>query len=289
MLDEALHEKKISQIADKIAKNRKNKVILIAGPSSSGKTTFAQRLGLQLELNGLKPVTISVDNYFVEREDTPRDENGDYDFEDINAIDMDLFNNQILRLLKGEEVETPTFNFHTGHKEYRGDKLKLNKNEVLVIEGIHCLNNKLTRNIPKENKFKIYISALTVLNIDYFNRISTTDSRLIRRIVRDNQFRGYSALHTIKMWPSVNRGEEKNIFPYQEEADVMFNTSLVYEISVLKPLVLPLLQEIDKSEPEYSEAKRLCDILQYFEPIPKELIPTNSLLREFLGNGDFKY
>ena len=289
LLDEALHEKKISQIADKIAKNRKNKVILIAGPSSSGKTTFAQRLGLQLELNGLKPVTISVDNYFVEREDTPRDENGDYDFEDINAIDMDLFNNQILRLLKGEEVETPTFNFHTGHKEYRGDKLKLNKNEVLVIEGIHCLNNKLTRNIPKENKFKIYISALTVLNIDYFNRISTTDSRLIRRIVRDNQFRGYSALHTIKMWPSVNRGEEKNIFPYQEEADVMFNTSLVYEISVLKPLVLPLLQEIDKSEPEYSEAKRLCDILQYFEPIPKELIPTNSLLREFLGNGDFKY
>ena len=289
LLDEALHEKKISQIADKIAKNRKNKVILIAGPSSSGKTTFAQRLGLQLELNGLKPVTISVDNYFVEREDTPKDKNGDYDFEDINAIDMELFNDQILRLLKGEEVETPTFNFHTGHKEYRGDKLKLNKNEVLVIEGIHCLNNKLTRNIPKENKFKIYISALTVLNIDYFNRISTTDSRLIRRIVRDNQFRGYSALHTIKMWPSVNRGEEKNIFPYQEEADVMFNTSLVYEISVLKPLVLPLLQEIDNSEPEYSEAKRLCDILQYFEPIPKELIPTNSLLREFLGNGDFKY
>ena len=289
LLDEALHEKKISQIADKIAKNRKNKVILIAGPSSSGKTTFAQRLGLQLELNGLRPVTISVDNYFVEREDTPKDENGEYDFEDINAIDMDLFNDQILRLLKGEEVETPTFNFHTGHKEYRGDKLKLNKNEVLVIEGIHCLNNKLTRNIPKENKFKIYISALTVLNIDYFNRISTTDSRLIRRIVRDNQFRGYSALHTIRMWPSVNRGEEKNIFPYQEEADVMFNTSLVYEISVLKPLVLPLLQEIDKSEPEYSEAKRLCDILQYFEPISKELIPTNSLLREFLGNGDFKY
>ncbi len=289
LLDEALHEKKISQIADKIAKNKKAKVILIAGPSSSGKTTFAQRLGLQLELNGLKPVTISVDNYFVEREDTPKDENGEYDFEDINAIDRKLFNEQILKLLNGEEVETPTFNFHTGHKEFRGDKLKLNKNEVLVIEGIHCLNDKLTANIPKEKKFKIYISALTVLNIDYFNRISTTDSRLIRRIVRDYQFRGYSALHTLKMWPSVNRGEERNIFPYQEEADVMFNTSLVYEMSVLKTMALPLLQEIDSSEEEYSEAKRLCEILQYFEAIPKDLVPTNSLLREFLGNGDFKY
>ena len=289
LLDEALHEKKISQIADKIAKNKKAKVILIAGPSSSGKTTFAQRLGLQLELNGLKPVTISVDNYFVEREDTPKDENGEYDFEDINAIDRKLFNEQILKLLNGEEVETPTFNFHTGHKEFRGDKLKLNKNEVLVIEGIHCLNDKLTANIPKKNKFKIYISALTVLNIDYFNRISTTDSRLIRRIVRDYQFRGYSALHTLKMWPSVNRGEERNIFPYQEEADVMFNTSLVYEMSVLKTMALPLLQEIDSSEEEYSEAKRLCEILQYFEAIPKDLVPTNSLLREFLGNGDFKY
>lgn len=289
LLDEALHEKKISQIADKIAQNRNTKVILIAGPSSSGKTTFAQRLGLQLELNGLRPVTISVDNYFVEREDTPKDENENYDFEDINAIDMNLFNNQILSLLNGEEVETPSFNFHTGHKEYRGDKLKLNKNDVLVIEGIHCLNDKLTASIPKENKFKIYISALTVLNIDYFNRISTTDSRLIRRIVRDYQFRGYSALHTLRMWPSVNRGEQKNIFPYQEQADVMFNTSLVYEISVLKTMALPLLKEIDSSEPEYSEAKRLCEILQYFEEIPKDLIPTNSLLREFLGNGDFKY
>ena len=289
LLDEALHEKKISQIADKIAQNRNAKVILIAGPSSSGKTTFAQRLGLQLELNGLRPVTISVDNYFVEREDTPKDEKGNYDFEDINAIDMNLFNNQILSLLNGEEVETPSFNFHTGHKEYRGDKLKLNKNDVLVIEGIHCLNDKLTASIPKENKFKIYISALTVLNIDYFNRISTTDSRLIRRIVRDYQFRGYSALHTLRMWPSVNRGEQKNIFPYQEQADVMFNTSLVYEMSVLKTMALPLLKEIDSSEPEYSEAKRLCEILQYFEEIPKDLIPTNSLLREFLGNGDFKY
>ena len=289
LLDEALHEKKISQIADKINQNRNVKVVLIAGPSSSGKTTFAQRLGLQLELNGLRPVTISVDNYFVEREDTPKDENGEYDFEDINAIDMELFNNQLISLLNGEEVETPTFNFHTGHKEFNGNKMKLNKNDVLVIEGIHCLNDKLTAQIPKENKFKIYISALNVLNIDYFNRISTTDSRLLRRIVRDYQFRGYSALHTLKMWPSVNRGEEKNIFPYQEEADVMFNTSLIYEISVLKSIVLPLLEEIDNSVPEYSEARRLCDILQYFEEIPVDLIPTNSLLREFLGKGDFKY
>ena len=289
LLAEALHEKKISDIADKIVNKNDVKVVLIAGPSSSGKTTFAKRLGLQLRLNGLKPVTISVDNYFVEREDTPKDVDGNYDFEDINAIDMNLFNDQILKLLNGEEVETPSFNFHTGHKEYRGEKLKLNKNDVLVIEGIHCLNDKLTESIPKENKFKIYISALTVLNIDYFNRISTTDSRLIRRIVRDYQFRGYSALHTLRMWPSVNRGEEKNIFPYQEQADVMFNTSLVYEMSVLKTMALPLLKEIDSSEEEYSEAKRLCEILQYFKEIPKELIPTNSLLREFLGNGDFKY
>lgn len=289
LLDEALHEKKISQIADKIAERKNAKVILIAGPSSSGKTTFAQRLGLQLELNGLRPVTISVDNYFVEREETPRDKNGDYDFENIEAVDMKLLNDHILKLLKGEEVEMPSFNFHTGHKEYKGEKLKLNKNDVLVMEGIHCLNDKLTSSIPKENKFKIYISALTILNIDYYNRISTTDSRLIRRIVRDYQFRGYTAEHTLKMWPSVNRGEEKNIFPYQEDADIMFNTSLVYELSVLKPYALPLLKEVPNTVPEYSEAKRLCEILQYFEPIPASLVPSNSLLREFLGKGDFRY
>ena len=289
LLDEALHEKKISNIADQIAEHSKVKVVLIAGPSSSGKTTFAQRLGLQLRLNGLRPITISVDNYFVEREDTPRDENGDYDFESINAVDIDLFNNHISRLLKGEEVEIPTFNFHTGHKEYKGDKLKLSPDDIMVIEGIHCLNDELTPLIPKENKFKVYISALTVLNIDYYNRIATTDSRLIRRIVRDYQFRGYTALHTLKMWPSVNRGEQKNIFTYQEEADAMFNTSLVYELSALKPYVVPLLQAIDKSEPEYAEARRLCDLFKYLEPIDEKLIPSNSLLREFLGGGDFKY
>lgn len=289
LLDEALHEKKISQIADQVAKNRKIKMVLIAGPSSSGKTTFAQRLGLQLQLNGIKPVTISVDNYFVERVDTPKDENGNYDFEHIEAIDLKLFNDHISKLLNGETIDMPTFNFHTGKKEYNGNTMSLKKDEILVIEGIHCLNDRLTSQIPKENKFKVYISALTVLNIDYFNRISTTDSRLIRRIVRDYQFRGYSALHTLKMWKSVNAGERKNIFPFQEEADVMFNTSLIYEISVLKTYAMPLLEEIDASEKEYAEAKRLCDLLQYFEPIPKELIPSNSLLREFIGGGDFKY
>jgi len=288
LLDEALHEKKISRIADDIAKNKDKKMVLIAGPSSSGKTTFAQRLGLQLRLNGLKPVTISVDNYFVEREDTPKDENGEYDFECIEAIDLDLFNKHLLQLLDGKEVEMPTFNFHTGKKEYLGDKIKLGKDDILVIEGIHCLNDKLTSQIPKSRKYKIYISALTVLNIDYYNRISPTDSRLIRRIVRDYQFRGYSALHTIKMWPSVNAGENKNIFPYQEHADAIFNTSLVYELSVLKEYAVPLLEAIDDKNPEYSEAKRLYQFLKYFEPIPKEIIPTNSLLREFMGGGDFK-
>lgn len=289
LLDEALHEKKISDIADQIAEHDKVKVVLIAGPSSSGKTTFAQRLGLQLRLNGLKPVTISVDNYFVEREDTPKDANGDYDFESIYAVDIELFNNNISRLMNGEEVEIPTFNFHTGHKEYKGNKLKLGPDDIMVIEGIHCLNDQLTPLIPRENKFKVYISALTILNIDYYNRIATTDSRLIRRIVRDHQFRGYTALHTLKMWPSVNKGEQRNIFTYQEEADAMFNTSLVYELSALKPYVVPLLQEIDRSVPEYADARRLCDLFKYLEPIDEKLIPSNSLLREFLGGGDFKY
>lgn len=288
LLDEALHEKKISQIADNVAKNKDIKMVLIAGPSSSGKTTFAQRLGLQLKLNGLRPVTISVDNYFVERNETPKDENGNYDFESIEAIDLKLFNEHLIKLLNGEEVEMPTFNFHTGYKEYNGNKIKLEKEDILVIEGIHCLNDRLTMQIPKDRKYKVYISALTVLNVDYYNRISTTDSRLIRRIVRDYQFRGYSALHTIRMWPSVNKGEMRNIFPYQEEANIMFNTSLIYEISVLKPFARPLLEAIGKDEPEYAEAQRLLDLLQYFEPIDSKLVPTNSLLREFVGGGDFK-
>lgn len=288
LTDEALHEKKISDIADDIAKKENIKMILIAGPSSSGKTTFAQRLGIQLKIDGIKPVTISVDNYFVEREDNPKDENGNYDFEALEAVDLKLFNNDLKKLLNGEEIEMPEFNFETGHKEYKGKKLKLKENEVLVIEGIHCLNDKLTFEIPRENKYKIYISALTVLNIDKHNRISTRDSRLIRRISRDIKFRNYPALHTLRMWPSVRRGEEKNIFPYQEEADIMFNTSLIYELGVLRTHLVPLLKEISREEPEYPEAMRLYDFLRYFEPIPEDLVPTNSLLREFIGEGDFR-
>ncbi len=289
LLAEALHEKKIAKIADNIAKNKNIKMVLIAGPSSSGKTTFAQRLGIQLKLNRIKPVTISVDNYFVERKDTPRDENGDYDFECLEAIDLKLFNEHLTRLLNGEEVEMPEFDFYEGTKRYNGKKLKLEKDEVLVIEGIHCLNNKLTSTIPTEQKYKVYISALTVLNLDRFNRISTTDTRLIRRIVRDHQFRGYSAKHTIGTWNKVNEGERKNIFPFQEEANFIFNTSLVYEIGALKPIVMPLLQEITNKDVEYAEATRLINMLKYFEEIPREYVPNNSLLKEFLGGGDFKY
>ena len=289
LLAEALHEKKIAKIADNIAKNKNIKMILIAGPSSSGKTTFAQRLGIQLKLNRIKPVTISVDNYFVERKDTPRDENGEYDFECLEAIDLELFNNHLTRLLNGEEVEMPEFDFFEGTKRYNGKKLKLEKDEVLVIEGIHCLNDKLTSKIPAEQKYKIYISALTVLNLDRFNRISTTDTRLIRRIVRDYQFRGYSAKHTIASWNKVNEGEKKNIFPFQEESNFIFNTSLVYEIGALKPIIKPLLKEITKEDPEYAEAFRIMNMLKYFEEIPKEYVPNNSLLKEFLGGGDFKY
>ena len=286
---EALHEKKIAQIADKIAKRKGVKMVLIAGPSSSGKTTFAKRLGIQLKIHGLNPVTIGTDNYFVEREDTPRDENGEYDFETIEALDLPLFNDHLTKLINGEEIEVPTFDFKYGRKQYNGDKLKLGENDILVIEGIHSLNDKLTSTIPKENKFKIYISDLTVLNIDYFNRISTTDTRLIRRIVRDNNFRSYSALDTLKRWDSVNKGENKNIFPYQEEADAMFNSSLVYELVVLAKYAKPLLDEIDSSVPEYSEAKRLSTLLEYFDGMEETAIPNNSILREFIGGSIFEY
>lgn len=287
LLDEALHEKKMAKIADDIVNRKKVKVVLIAGPSSSGKTTFAHRLGIQLRLNGLKPVTISVDNYFVERENNPKDEFGNYDFECIEAIDTKLFNEHILKLLNGEEIDVPTFDFEVGTKRYNGEKMRLKDDQILVIEGIHCLNDKLTSLIPRDQKYKIYISCLTVLNLDFNNRISTTDSRLIRRIVRDHQFRGYSALHTLKMWDSVNRGEEKNIFPYQEEADNMFNSSLIYEIAVLKDYAVPLLKEINNTMPEYSEAKKLLSLLEYFESVPSEYVPTNSLLREFIGGSIF--
>lgn len=283
LLSESLHEKKIAELADNIGKDKKVKVVLIAGPSSSGKTTFAKRLGIQLRLNGLKPVTISVDNYFVEREENPKDEYGNYDFECIEALDIKLFNEHLVKLLNGEEIKVPTFDFTIGHKKYNGETMKLAEDEILVIEGIHCLNDRLTSSIPKEQKYKIYISALTVLNIDYYNRISTTDTRLIRRIVRDHQFRGYSATHTIKMWYSVNRGEERYIYPYQEEANAMFNSSLIYELGVLKDYALPLLKEIDNTQPEYAEATRLIRLLSYFESVPQEAIPKTSLIREFIG------
>lgn len=289
LLAEALHEKKISDIADSIVNRKGVKVVLIAGPSSSGKTTFAKRLGIQLRLNGLKPVTISVDNYFVERKDTPLDADGKYDFECLEAIDLKLFNEHLNTLLNGGEILCPTFDFKEGTKKYNGETMKLADDEILVIEGIHCLNDKLTASIPKEKKYKVYISALTVLNIDYYNRISTTDSRLIRRMVRDYNFRGYSALHTLQIWESVNRGETKHIFPYQEEADSMFNTSLIYEICVLKKYLMPLLEEIDNTHPEYAESKRLYEFLKYFEDIEDKYVPENSLLREFIGGSVFEY
>ncbi len=288
LLSEALHEKKISQIADTIAKNKEKRIILIAGPSSSGKTTFAKRLGIQLRLNGIKPKTISVDNYFVERDETPVDENGKANFEALDAVDLKLLNEDLIKLLNGKEIQMPTFNFKTGHKEYLGNTMKLEEDEVLVMEGIHCLNDKLTPSIPSAQKFKIYISALTVLNIDYYNRISTTDTRIIRRTVRDNQFRGYNAKRTLGAWASVTAGEEKNIFPYQEDADIMFNTSLIYEINALRNYALPLFEQITPEDDEYSEAKRLCQFLKYFEPIEPENIPKNSLLQEFLGNSIFE-
>ena len=291
LTSEALLEKKIAEIADKIAKKKGLKMVLIAGPSSSGKTTFAKRLGIQLKVNGLKPVTIGTDNYFVERKDTPVDENGEYDFETIEALDLNLFNDHLTRLINGETVEIPTFDFKDGTKRYDGKHfLNLADDEILVIEGIHCLNDKLTASIPKENKFKIYISDLTVLNVDYYNRISTTDTRLVRRIVRDYNYRSYSALDTISRWPSVNNGENKNIFPYQEEADAMFNSSLVYELAVLSKYAIPLLKQIDKDRKEYSEAKRLISFLEYFKVIEDESpIPNNSILREFIGGSVFEY
>ena len=288
LISEALHEKKIAEIANEIKKRENVRMVLIAGPSSSGKTTFAQKLKMGLKINGIKPLTISVDNYFVERKDNPKDEEGNYDFECIEAIDLDLFNSQLVDLLNGKEVSLPTFDFKTGTKLYKGNKLTLKDDEILIIEGIHCLNDKLTSLIPSENKFKIYISDLTVLNIDYYNRISTTDTRLIRRIVRDNKFRNYDAEHTLKIWGSVNRGEQKNIFPYQEDADCMFNSSIVYELAVLKQYAMPLLEKIPKNSTVYSEAKRLIDFLKYFKDMDSTLIPNNSLLREFIGGSIFE-
>lgn len=287
LVAEALQESKISQIARTIAENKDKKFIMIAGPSSSGKTTFSHRLSIQLAAHGLRPHPIAVDNYFVNREDTPLDSEGNYNFECLEAIDVKQFNEDMTRLLQGEEVELPYFNFKTGQREYRGNFMKLGKEDVLVIEGIHCLNDKLSSSLPTESKFKIYISALTQLSIDEHNRIPTTDGRLIRRIVRDARTRGTSAKQTIAMWNSVRRGEEENIFPYQESADVMFNSALIYELAVLKLYAEPLLFSIGKDEPEYNEAKRLLKFLDYFLGVPSESIPSNSILREFVGGGCF--
>ncbi|SHE74438.1 uridine kinase [Marinitoga hydrogenitolerans DSM 16785] len=289
-VSEALHEKKYAQIADDIIKRKNTKIVLIAGPSSSGKTTSAKRLALQLKVNGLKPIPISLDDYFVDREKTPKDENGNYDFESIYALNLDLFNTHLKRLLNGEEVELPKFDFIHGKSLKSGKKIKIEKNQILIIEGIHGLNEILTESIPKEFKYKIYVSALTQMNLDSMNRITTTDTRLIRRIVRDFKFRGHSALATLKMWPSVRRGEDRNIFPYQEEADVMFNSNLIYELSVLKIFAEPLLLSVDNTNQEYSEAKRLLKFLDYFLPITElEEIPRKSIIREFIGRSTFKY
>lgn len=285
---EALHEKKIAYIADMIHEREDTKIVLIAGPSSSGKTTFARRLGIQLRVNGFKPIPISLDDYFVDREHTPKDENGEYDFESIYALDLKLFNQHLEALMRGEEIEIPSFNFKKGIREWVGNKVKLPHNGIIIIEGIHGLNEILTSSIAKENKFKIYISALTQLNVDNHNRIATTDVRMIRRIVRDYLSRGYGGEDTLKMWPSIKRGEEKNIFVFQENADVMFNSTLVYELCVLKQYALKELEKIEKSSPVYYEALRLKSFLHFFKDVDVEFVPDNSILREFIG-GSFFY
>jgi uridine kinase len=289
-VSEALQEKTIARIADHIAEHRgRLRLILIAGPSSSGKTSFAQRLRVQLRAAQLMPVSISLDDYFVDRENTPRKPNGEYDYECIEALDVELFNEHMLALLAGEEVVLPTYNFLTGCREWDESKrLAVTREQPIIVEGIHGLNEKLSEYVPHSRKYKIYISALTQLNIDAHNRISTTDARLMRRLVRDYQFRGSGALKTLKQWPAVREGEEINIFPYQEEADVMFNSALIYELGILKHYAEPLLQMVPQDIPERAEAKRLLDILQYFDDITAEDdVPNNSLLREFIGKSVF--
>ena len=290
-ISEALHEKKVAQIADMIKHRGDVRLVLIAGPSSSGKTTFSKRLSVQLRVIGYQPVTISLDNFFVDREKTPRDENGDYDFESLYALDLELFNQVMNQLIAGQQVELPKFNFQEGKRYYDGTKVKLSDRGIIVIEGIHGLNPELTRHIDEKYKFKIYVSALTQIGIDSHNRIPTTDNRLLRRMIRDYQFRGYSLVDTLKRWPSVRRGEERNIFPFQEEADVMFNSALIYEFNVLKKHLEPLLREVPETVYEYSEAVRLLKFLSYFVPIRREEreIPPTSILREFISGSAFKY
>ncbi|WP_185154828.1 nucleoside kinase [Dysgonomonas sp. 25] len=290
-VSEALQEKKIADIATQIAHrfNDGVRVVLIAGPSSSGKTTTRMRLEVQLMANLIKPVGLSLDNYFVDREKTPLDENGDYDFESLYALDLDLFNSDLTNLLKGEKIALPTFNFTTGKREYKGDELQLHENNILVIEGIHGLNPELTPHIPDSKKFLIYVSALTAISLDDHNWIPTTDNRLLRRMVRDFRYRGYSAIDTLSRWPSVRKGEDKWIFPYQENADVMFNSAMIYELAALRKYAEPILRQVPKNIPEYSEAHRLLRFLGYFHYINDRELPPTSLLREFLGGSSFKY
>ncbi len=288
LIEEALMEKKIGEVAGMIAAQKAKKLVMVAGPSSSGKTTFSHRLSTQLMALGLTPHPIAVDNYFVNRVDSPRDEKGNYDYEALACIDIKQFNEDMARLLAGERVQLPQYNFITGEREYKGDYLALGKDDILVIEGIHCLNDALSYSLPKESKFKIYISALTALNVDEHNRVPTTDGRLIRRMVRDARTRGATARDTIRRWDSVRRGEEENIFPYQEDADVMFNSALVYELSVLKLYAEPLLFGIPKDCPEYMEAKRLLKFLDYFLGVSSEDVPKNSIIREFIGGSCLK-
>ncbi|WP_448375671.1 nucleoside kinase [Fervidobacterium sp.] len=290
ILAEALHEKRIAMISEEIKKKSSVRLVLIAGPSSSGKTTFSKRLMVQLKASGFKPITISLDDYFVDRERTPRDENGKYNFEALEALDVELFNKNLVDLFNGKEVEIPKFSFVLGRREPVGTKLKIEKDQIIIVEGIHGLNPKLTELVPDELKFKIYASALAQLNLDNVNRLHTTDVRLIRRMVRDSKFRGHDALGTLRMWDSVRRGEEKNIFPYQENADAMFNSALVYELAVLKIFAEPLLAVVPDDVPESTEANRLLKILDYFLPITNiEDIPRTSIIREFIGRSAFRY
>lgn len=287
LVQEALQERKIAEIAHDIVSRGGVKFVMIAGPSSSGKTSFSHRLSVQLKTHGLKPHPIAVDDYFVNREDTPLDENGDYNFECLEAIDIKLFNRDMQNLLAGKTVEIPTFNFKTGKREYKGNYKTLGPDDVLVIEGIHALNDKMSETLPVESKYKVYISALTTLNIDEHNRIPTTDGRLLRRMVRDARTRGASATRTIQMWPSVRRGEEENIFPFQESADAMFNSALIYELAVIKPQAEPLLYSVKPTDPEYHEAKRLLKFLEYFLSVDTVNLPNNSIAREFVGGSCF--
>lgn len=288
-VSEALHEKKISQMADRIAANPALRVILIAGPSSSGKTTFAKRLSVQLMACGIHPYPISLDDYFVDREKTPRDAAGEYDYEHVESLNIPLFNEQMNTLLAGGEVELPRYNFQTGKSEHSGQRLQLGERDILILEGIHALNPMLTAQIPAENKYKIYASALTTLLLDDHNYIPTTDNRLLRRIVRDYKYRGYSAQDTIRRWPSVRAGENRWIFPFQEEADEMINTALLFELAALREQALPVLEQVPESADEYSEAHRLRKFLEYVHPIPIHALPPTSLLREFLGGSTFTY